>query len=330
MTAGHRAKELVQQILTFSRQQPQQRLPLLLQPLLKEALSLLRASLPATVTIQQQMATDAGPVLADPSQMLQVIMNLCTNAMHAMRDTGGTLEIRIESVAVDAAHAARHPQLHPGRYVRLLVRDTGHGMSPEVMARIFEPFFTTKTPGEGSGLGLAMVHGIVINHDGAIMVDSTPGQGTTFTVYLPRAEHAAPPSATTVEPIPGGHERILFVEDEAPLAELGQTMLTRLGYDVVACKSSRDALALFGTAPQHFDLVITDYTMPELTGEALIHELRRLRPDLPVILCTGFTHTLTPERAAALGINAFLMKPLGLRDLALAIRQILGTATAHG
>jgi PAS domain S-box-containing protein len=330
LTAGQRAKELVQQILTFSRQQPQKRSSLLLQPLLTEALSLLRASLPATVTIRPQIAAEAGPVLADPSQILQVIMNLCTNAMHAMRETGGTLEIRIEAITVDAVHAARHPRLHPGPYVCLIVRDTGHGMSPEVLARIFEPFFTTKSPGEGSGLGLAMVHGIVANHDGVIMVESTPGQGTTFIVYLPRSEQPVSPASAPTEPIPGGQERILFVEDEAPLAELGRTMLTRLGYDVVACKSSREALELFGTAPQHFDLVITDYTMPELTGEALACELRRLRPDLPIILCTGFTPTLTPERATALGINAFLMKPLGLRDLALAIRRVLGTAPAHG
>jgi CheY-like chemotaxis protein len=177
-----------------------------------------------------------------------------------------------------------------------------------------------------------VVHGIVTNHDGAITVDSAPGQGTTFTVYLPRTKETAEtarPTTAPAEPIPGGQERILFVEDEASLAELGWTMLTRLGYDVVACKSSREALDIFRAEPQHFDLVITDYTMPELTGEALAREMRRLRPDLPIILCTGFSQTLTPERAAALGINAFLMKPLETHDLSLAIRRVLGAAELH-
>jgi CheY-like chemotaxis protein len=196
-------------------------------------------------------------------------------------------------------------------------------MTPAVMARIFEPFFTTKSPGEGSGMGLAVVHGIVTNHDGAITVDSTPGQGTTFTVYLPRMEEVVHAATAPVEPTPGGQERILFVEDEAPLVELGRAMLTRLGYHVVACKSSREALEIFRATPQRFDLVITDYTMPELTGEVLTRELRRLRPDLPIILCTGFSQTFTPERAAALGINAFLMKPVGSHELGLAIRRVL-------
>jgi PAS domain S-box-containing protein len=329
LTAGNRAKQLVQQILTFSRQKPQERRPLLLQPLLEEAVALLRASLPATIAIRQQIAADVGPVLADASQMLQVVLNLCTNAAHAMRETGGELEIRLQAIELDAARAAHHPHLRPGPHVCLSVRDTGHGMSPEVMARVFEPFFTTKSPGEGSGMGLAVVHGIVTNHDGAITVDSTPGQGTTFTVYLPGTAEPVRPTTAPAEPIPGGQERILFVEDEAPLAELGRVMLTQLGYDVVACKSSREALDLFCAAPQHFDLVITDYTMPEFTGEALARELRRLRPDLPIILCTGFNQTLTPERAATLGINAFLMKPIAARDLGLTIRRVLGAAASH-
>jgi PAS domain S-box-containing protein len=325
-TAGNRAKELVQQILTFSRQRPQQRRPLLLQPLLEEAVSLLRASLPVTIAIRQQVEANVGPVLADPSQMLQVLLNLCTNAAHAMRETGGELEIRLQAMELEAACATQPQNLRPGPHVCLSVQDTGHGMSTEVMTRIFEPFFTTKSPGEGSGLGLAVVHGIITNHDGAITVESTPGQGTTFTVYLPRIEATVCPVTAPDESVPAGQERILFVEDEAPLAELGWTMLTHLGYNVVACTSSREALDIFRAEPQRFDLVITDYTMPELTGEVLAREVRLLRPDLPIILCTGFSHALTPERARALGINAFLMKPLMVRDLGLAIRHVLGSA----
>ncbi|HEY7489551.1 MAG TPA: PAS domain S-box protein [Candidatus Tectomicrobia bacterium] len=329
LTAGNRAKELVQQILTFSRQQPQQRRPLLLPPLLEEAVALLRASLPATITIRQRVAADVGPVLADSSQMLQVVLNLGTNAAHAMRETGGEFEIGLQPVELDTVRVAHYPDLRPGPHVCLTVRDTGHGMPPEVMARVFEPFFTTKSPGEGSGLGLAVVHGIVTNHGGAITVDSTPGQGTTFAVYLPCTEQTPHSTTTPAEPIPGGQERILFVEDEAPLAELGRVMLTHLGYDVVACKSSREALDIFRAAPQYFDLVITDQTMPELTGEALARELRRLRPELPIILCTGFSQTLTQERAADLGINAFLMKPVETSDLGLTIRRVLGAARPY-
>jgi PAS domain S-box-containing protein len=323
LTAGNRARDLVRQILTFSRQSRQERKPVQLQVLIKETLKLLRASLPATIDIRQHLAAETSTVLADPTQMQQVLMNLCTNAEHAMRETGGILEIRLEEIEVDATLATRHAALRPGPYLQLSVRDTGHGILPQILERIFDPFFTTKSPSEGTGLGLAVVHGIVASHGGAITVTSTPGQGTTFQIYLPRLDMTAESEMAPEEAVPRGQECILLVEDEAALARLGQQMLERLGYQVVTRTSSIEALEAFRATPQRFDLVVTDQTMPNLTGDALARELRRIRPDIPIILCTGFSHLMTAEKARALGIDAFLMKPLVARDLSLAIRQVL-------
>jgi len=328
LTACDRAKHLVQQILTFSRQSEQEHQPIQLHLLVKEALQLLRATLPTTIEIRQ-VIDDVGTILADPTQMYQLLMNLCTNAEHAMRERGGRLEVGLETVAVDAALAALHPALLPVSYIRLRVRDTGHGMPPALLARIFEPFFTTKGVGEGTGMGLAMVHGIVTSHGGAITVESTPGEGTGFAVYLPRMANQARADTPLEEPVQGGQECILFVDDEAMLALLGQEMLAPLGYQVVVHTNSVEALEAFRTAPQRYDLVITDQTMPDLTGEALARELRHLRPDIPIILCTGFSHTMTQEKAHLLGINAFLMKPLMIRDLARTIREVLGQRSTH-
>jgi signal transduction histidine kinase len=325
LTAGKRARDLVQQILAFSRKQSSERQRCHLQPLLKETLTLLRAVLPSTIVIHQHIAEEAGAVVVDPIQIHQVVMNLCTNAEHAMRDTGGLLEVGLAVVDIDASLAAQHPALTLGPYVRLTVRDTGHGMTPEVVQRIFDPYFTTKVPGEGTGMGLAVVHGIVLSHGGAITVASTPRQGTAFAVYLPQmAEGASPREAPPLTPLPLGKECILFVDDEAALAAMGQAMLERLGYEVVACSSSLEALETFRAAPRRFDLVITDQTMPYLTGEALVRTLRDIRPDVPIILCTGFSHSLDAQKAQALGINAFLMKPWQGDDLARAVREALG------
>jgi signal transduction histidine kinase len=282
LAAVHRAKDLVPQILLFSRQQPAGRAPLVLTSLLQEAVTFLRASLPATIELHLHLADTAGPVLADATQIHQVVMNLCTNAGYAMRETGGTLDMHLDGVEVDPAVAAPPPALPPGPYVRVTVRDTGPGMSPAVLARLFEPSFTTKAVGEGSGMGLAVVHGIVASHGGAVTVQSTPGQGATFTVYLPRlAQALAVPPAPAQIPLPRGHERILLVDDEASVAEMGQRLLTRLGYEVVAYTSSREALDAFRGAPEGFDLLITDHTMPQMTGEALARAVRQIRPDLP-------------------------------------------------
>ena len=323
LIASGRAKHLVQQILAFSHQSEHQRQPVSLHLILEETLTLLRASLPSTIELRQSLATHTGMVLADPVQLQQVVMNLCTNAEYAMRPKGGQLEICLDSVAVDATMAAALPDLTPGLYIRLTVRDTGHGMVLEVLERIFDPFFTTKGPGEGTGMGLAVVHGIITSYAGAITVASTPGQGTTFTIYLPQLPGVVEITNHIEETLPKGEGHILFVDDETALANLAQAMPTRLGYGTEVYTSSRAALAAFQAAPQHFDLVITDQTMPYMTGEALTLALRHIRPEIPIILCTGFSHTMTIEKASILGIDAFLMKPLVTHDLGLAIQRVL-------
>jgi CheY-like chemotaxis protein len=314
----------VQQILTFSRRTEQERKPTQLHLLVQEALRLLRATLPTTIELQQELDESLGTVLADPIQLHQVLLNLCTNAAQAMRESGGMLAVRLDTISFPTDGVQPPPGLRSGPYVRLTVRDTGPGMPPEVRERVFEPFFTTKGPGEGTGLGLAVVHGIVASHGGAITVDSAPGQGTTFVVYLPQSTRLPAAVVRLEEPVPRGHECILFVDDEDALARLGQALLAQLGYEVVAYTSSVEALEAFQAAPERFDLVITDQTMPHLTGESLTRALRRIRPDIPIILCTGFSDTMTEERAQALGIEAFCLKPLGIYDLGLTIRQVLG------
>jgi PAS domain S-box-containing protein len=323
LTAGKRARSMIQQILAFSRQSEVERKPVQLSLLVKEVLGLLRASFPSTITIRQSIDNMAGTVLADPAQIHQVLVNLCVNAEQAMRDTGGTLEVCLKATEVDMDMAARHPELRLGPHVLLTVRDTGHGMPPEVLERIFEPFFTTKKVGEGTGMGLAMVHGIVASHGGAITVRSTPKHGTTFEIYLPCSQEPPVSADAIIIPASQDHACLLFIDDEQTLVHLGQAMLERLGYEVVAKTNSREALETFRATPHRFDLVITDQTMPYMTGEALIQELRRIRSDIPVILCTGFSHTMTDEKAALLNIEAYLIKPLQLNDLAQAIHDIL-------
>ena len=322
-TAGTRAKDLVRQLLTFSRQHEQTRQPLYLHVIVQEVQRLLHASLPSTITFQQDLDKDAGMVLADPTQIHQVLLNLCTNAEYAMRDTSGILEVRVHNVEVDAALAAQYPALHLGPHVCLSVRDTGPGIPLEVVDRIFDPFFTTKPIGEGTGMGLAMVHGIVTGHDGVLTVESRLGVGTTFTLYLPQIHETAENATPTVTPSPHGVGRLLLIDDEAPLARMGQALLEHYGYEVISCTRSEEALATFHAEPHRFDLVITDQTMPHMTGERLSQELRRVRPDIPIILCTGFSHIMNAEKAKAMGIDAFLMKPLVARDWVSTIQQVL-------
>jgi PAS domain S-box-containing protein len=328
LTAGKRAKDLVRQILTFSRRSEQERKPLRFHVVLKESLKLLRATLPTTIGIFQDIAEDTEPILADMTQMQQVIMNLCANAEYAMRKTGGLLEVRLHTVNVEPAFAVHHPRLVPGPHIRLIVRDTGHGIAPEIMGRIFEPFFTTKDVGQGTGMGLAMVHGIVTSHGGAITVQSTLGQGTTFQIYLPCIETAVDGETLAEEPLPYGNGSILFVDDENSLAQVGQRLLEQLGYDVVVKTSSLEALGVFRIDPYRFDLVITDQTMPHVTGAALADKFRSIRPDIPIILCTGFSHTIDAVLAETQGIDAFLMKPLMLRDLGRTIQKVLAQRTS--
>ena len=323
LKAGKRAKELVKHILTFSRQAEQMRIPIKLHLIVKEALDLLRATLPSTITIQQHLSTESGIVLADPTQIHQVLMNLCTNAEHAMRETGGTLEVRLDNVDISDEQSALH-ELKPGSYLRLSVADTGSGISPEIRDRIFEPFFTTKNMGEGTGMGLSVVHGIIANHGGAITVESRIGQGTTFTIVLPRTDAIVESEMDWSMPIQRRQARILFVDDEESLIQLGQKMLKELGYEAIACKNSLEALDAFRADPYHYDVVITDQTMPNLTGDALARELLSIRPELPIILCTGFSYTMTPEKAQSMGIRAYLRKPILTHELAQTIYHVLG------
>jgi PAS domain S-box-containing protein len=326
LKAGYRGKDLVKQIITFSRRSEQERRPMLVSPIIKETLKLLRASLPTTLEIRQSIEAQAGMVPAEPTQIHQVLMNLCSNAAYAMREKGGVLEIMLADVDISSGDATLHPGLDPGPYLKLTVSDTGHGMDRAIMERIFEPFFTTKKPGEGTGMGLAVVHGIVKSYGGAIVVESDPGKGTTFEVFLPRIEGDSLPEADTDVPIPTGSERILFVDDEEDLVDMVQQMLKRLGYNVVAKTNSIEALEVFKAQPDQFSLVITDQTMPHMTGAGLAKELMRIRPDIPIILCTGFSEVINAEKARTLGIREFLMKPFAPREIADIIRHVLDSS----
>ncbi len=328
LKAGRRAKDLVKQILAFSRKGEQERQPLAIGLIVKEALKMLRASLPSTIEIKQHIAvspgTGGGMVMADPTQIHQVLMNLCTNAAHAMEAKGGILEVSLTDADFEAEPLFRHHGLKPGPYLKLTVSDTGHGMDPATLERIFEPYFTTKAPGEGTGLGLAVVHGIVESHGGKIFVESTPGEGSRFHVILPSIQAAPSAAPEACESIPGGTERILFVDDEPALVKMWQTMLDRLGYQVTAFTSSLEALEAFRAEHDRFDLIVTDQTMPHLTGLDLAGECLRIRSGIPVILCTGYSKQVSPETARASGIRELLMKPLVPAQLAQAIRRALG------
>ncbi|GMV43345.1 MAG: hypothetical protein AMXMBFR64_50610 [Myxococcales bacterium] len=322
--AGLRARDLVQQILLFSRQQERVKVPVALGPLVQDTVRLLRTTLPSTVDLRARVTLGDVTVLGDPTELQQVLMNLALNAEHAMRPDGGTLEVELDVAPLREPMAASPAPIPAGDWVRLRVRDSGHGMDAELVGRIFEPFFTTKPQGEGTGMGLSVVHGIVTGLGGAIAVWSEPGLGTCMDVYLPRGDGLSPVG----EPVPPrnsrGSERVLFVDDEPALALLGREMLEALGYSVASFTSSAEALRVFGADPGAFDVLVTDQTMPELTGDALIRAARAMRPELPAIICTGYSHTLSPEAALDQGIDAFLYKPLVAEDLGAAIREAVG------
>lgn len=323
LKAAHRAKDLVKQILTISQQIEQERAPMILSPVVQEALQLLRATIPATIAIRQEISEDLWPVLADPTQIHQIVMNLGTNAYHAMQESGGTLQVTLDNLHVNTELAATSPELHQGDYVRLAISDTGHGMGQDTLEHIYEPYFTTKKTGQGSGLGLSVVHGIILGHGGAITVRSARNEGTLFTVYLPRL--FAEVTMEDAEPggLPRGNERILFVDDEEALAGLGRNILESLGYNVTIATNGVDALTMFGADHQAFDLVFTDQTMPAMTGIQLSEKILEIRPDIPIVLCTGFSTKVSVESARAIGIRAFIMKPLTQRDVAQTVRNAL-------
>ena len=324
--AGLRAKELIQQILAFSRQAPQQRKPLQPHPVIKEALKLLRASLPATIEIREDIATDCGTILADPTQLHQIVMNLCTNAYHAMRESSGILGIRLfQTHITEEEYKAGISELTPGRYVHLEVTDTGHGIEHNIQAQIFEPYFTTKNKGEGTGLGLSVVHGIIKSYEGQISVYSEPGQGSCFHVYFPLTAETPTldESIVTAPFLPTGSERLLVVDDEEAITTMLERLLGHLGYQITVTNNSREALTLLAATPSAFDLLITDLTMPHLNGLELAAETLALHPDLPVILCTGFSQLNNQEQARSLGIHSYLMKPVSVHKLAMTVRQAL-------
>ena len=320
---SERARLLVKQILAFGRKSEHTSHPLQIAQVVKEAITMLRASIPSTIEIKQQLLSD-GTIDADPTQIHQVVMNLCTNAYHAMRETGGVLTVVVDEVEIglDEPNIA---DLSAGRYLRLTVSDTGGGIDPTVLDKIFEPYFTTKGPGEGSGLGLAVVHGIVKGYNGQIAVTSVPGTGTSFRISLPLTQKAVLPLASETETaiVMGGGKRILFVDDEAQLCSLIGIICAEHGYRASTFCWPLQALEEFEKDPQKFDLVITDMTMPQLNGTEFSRKILALRPDIPIILCTGYSTLIDSEKAAEVGISAYLVKPVTPQQLLMVVQQLL-------
>ena len=323
LVAAHRAGDLVKQILTFSRKADRKLKPLKIQLVVREALKLIRSSLPSTIEINQNISNTCGLVMADATQIHQVAMNLLTNAYHAMEHEGGKLGVTLKEVDLDVDDL-KDPAMLAGSYVCLTVEDTGAGIDEYVMDRIFEPYFSTKEKDKGTGLGLAMVHGIVKSYGGNIRVYSEPGKGTAFHVYLPVIQTQAETKETRIiSPVEGGKERILIVDDEEQIVRMTQQMLKRLGYHVTARTSSIEALEAFRSAPDKFDLVITDMTMPNMTGVRLTQKLIEIRSDIPVIICTGFSEKISEHKASTMGIRGYVMKPVVRSELAKKIREVL-------
>jgi PAS domain S-box-containing protein len=329
LKATGRAKDLVQQILTFSRQREQKPQVVRLDSIVKEAVRFLRASLPSQIKIELNLAADAPAVLADPTQIYQVVINLATNALHAMEGRAGRLTIALESFPTDTHFLQLHPNFRPGLGTLLTVADTGQGMDVKTMERIFEPFFTTKPVGKGTGLGLSVVHGIVESHQGAISVDSKVGCGTTFRLYFPGQEDAITLKEEPIAKVPAGNgQHVLLLDDEPTLTTALERLLIRLNYQVSISNSAREAIHRFAEAPVRYDLVITDLTMPEMSGLEVSRQLRQLRPDLPVILTSGFSADVNHETLAAAGICEVLPKPISWNDLADILHRVLSRSPA--
>jgi CheY-like chemotaxis protein len=269
------------------------------------------------------MQATADTILADPTQIHQIMLNLCTNSSHAIEEDGGVLEIEIQNVNLGEESVSIDPDLIPGNYLKITVSDTGQGISPDIIDRIFDPFFTTKEVGKGVGLGLSVVHGIVKSYGGSMTVFSELGKGTFFTAYFPIVEEDAAIESKPVEEEPTGNERILFVDDEESIVTMGRQRLERLGYQIESTISSLEALDLFRSKPDHFDLVITDLTMPKMTGDKLVKEILNIRPDMPIIICTGFSEKMDGEKARVTGALGYLEKPHEKRKLAMMVRKVL-------
>jgi len=327
LNAASRGRELVQQILAFSRKTEHARHPVSISFVAKETLQFLRATIPTTIEIILDNTATADTILATPVEVQQVLLNLATNAALSMQDKGGILHVSIADMDVEPYASVLESDIVPGEYVQLVVKDTGNGIAPDVMKRIFEPYFTTREVGQGTGMGLAVVYGIVKSLHGSIMVESEPGVGSTFQVLLPKVTTAKRTEATLLERSLTGKERVLFIDDEEFLVEWGQALLERMGYEVTAMNDSTEAFETFSSDPSRFDLVITDQTMPGITGLNLARDLLKIRPDIPVILCTGHSESVTLDKLKEAGVREFLMKPLAKKDLAEVIRRVLDKET---
>jgi CheY-like chemotaxis protein len=297
--------------------------PIKIIPVVKETLKFLRTTVPKQIAIRENLEAESAMIKGDPTQIHQVLMNLCSNAVQAMGEQGGVLEVSLADVEVDAHMLARHVALKPGPYLKLTVSDTGRGMNQELIKRIFEPFYTTKKPGEGTGMGLAVVHGIVKRHEGAIITYSEPGKGSTFNVFLPLIQGTKEQETVSPEAIPRGNERILFVDDEEVQCRTARLLLERLGYTVITQTDSREALRVFRSKRDEFDLVITDQKMPHMEGITLAEKMMSIRSDIPIILCTGFSEGVSEKGVKGKGIRGFMMKPFSARQLAETIRRVL-------
>jgi len=319
LIAGLRAKDLVRQILTYARQSDEAVKPVPVNGIAKEVLKFLKSSIPATIQINDKINSDS-LIMGSHTQVHQVLMNLCTNAAYAMEENGGILDVSVKDIPIDRMAI---PDLKPGEYIQIKVSDTGMGISPQHIHTIFEPYFTTKPVGEGTGMGLAVAHGIVESYGGQIKVDSTIGKGTCFTIYLPITKKRKVHTHSEKEDLPLGNENILFVDDEAPIAKMGTKVLEQLGYSVTTSTSSVEALELFRSKPRAFDIVITDMTMPNMTGDKLAAEMMKIRSDIPVVVCTGNSKKISEESAAGIGIKALAYKPIVKADLAKTVRKVL-------
>lgn len=320
LKASTRAKELVKQILAFSRKTEQERKPIEPYLIVKEALKLLRASTPTTIDLQQDIDPKSGTIMADPTQLHQVVVNLCTNAAQAMEEKGGVMKIGLNAVNLGINDVN---DLMPGPYIKLCVSDTGHGIDEALLGQIFDPYFTTKEFGRGSGMGLSVVHGIVKSYGGTVTVDSKVGGGSTFNIYFPQIEVELTPEVEEDKILPIGTERIIVVDDESAIVGMYKRTLEQLGYKVSSYTNSLEAFDAFKSRPGDFDLIVTDQTMPLLPGSELAKELIKARPDIPIILCTGYSSTVSEKKAEEIGIREFAMKPVGREKLARLVRKVL-------
>jgi PAS domain S-box-containing protein len=323
LSAAKRGRDLAKEILTFSRKTEGEKTSTDVISVVRETFKLLRSTLPTSIKMTLDIKSESAFILGDSVQVQQILMNLASNAAYAMRKAGGALTVSLVDATFQSKDTLLGADMKPGRYVKLIVEDTGTGMTDEVRTRIFEPFFTTKKAGQGTGIGLSVLYGIVKSYHGAVSVESTPGKGSTFTIYLPKAEKQTQKKEDAVRLVRGNGERVLFIDDEQPLAEVVEIILKKLGYRVTAVTDSKEAWNLFLENPRGFDLVITDQTMPDLTGVMLAQKMIRIRTDIPIILCTGYSETVSPEKARKAGVREFLIKPLVRSELAAAIRRSL-------